>query len=66
MENDVEQSAGDSQILHQVKDELQVAGRLLMKSVQDKVDIGAELQPLFKADDRLREVFALEEHSDSG
>ena len=65
-EDYVEHSDVDTQLLHKIKEQLKVAGKLLVKSVEGEMDIGDELEPLFKADPGLREVFGLETRTDSG
>jgi hypothetical protein len=67
MEDDVQHSAEHPQVLQIIK-ELKVAGKLFVKSVEGdiNIDIGAELGPLLRADDGLREVFGVEQHAGSG
>lgn len=64
-EDDVQHSAEPPQVLQIIK-ELKVAGKLFVKSVEGEIDIGAELEPLLKADDGLRELFGVEQHAESG
>lgn len=51
---------GKEKGLGEVKEELKVAGRLLVKAVEEEVDFRAELMPLFEADPGLVEVFGID------
>ena len=51
----------DFQSLEEIRRELSVAGKLLVRAVRGEVDIRKELEPLFAVNDGLRQIFGMVE-----
>jgi len=62
-EDDITRPAHDGKVLESVKGELRITGRMLMNSVNGKLNIMNELEPLIRADPTLTQVFYVEERS---
>lgn len=59
-EEGITDPADDGEILQSVKHELQITGKVLVKSVAGEVEITEELKPLLEADPSLSQLFGIQ------